>query len=362
MAENKEDYVTDPDSEELSCALPVVPERELDPNMDPFRFEAIRVIDKKWANGTVLHYYFFDQPTDGEWVGGPDQQQAVRDAFQAWKDINIGLEFEEVDLREEAEVRIGFLLGGGSWSYVGRDVIDLVPDHDKRTMNLGWNVTTAFGRDTAIHEIGHTLGLRHEHQNPNSGIVWDEDSVYAYFTGPPNNWTREQTERNVLQKIHPRTVEGSDWDSDSIMHYSFGAGLINLPEQFRGGLRPEPGLSELDIDWARRFYPPLAVEEEETLAPFEVQRIGIGPSEQVNFRIRPTFTRRYSIQTFGQSDVVMVLFEVRDGQPRFLAGDDDSGQDLNSRLQLRLVRGREYILRVRLYYKDVSGETAVFMW
>ena len=183
MAENKEDYVFDSDSEELRCALAVVPERELDPNLDPFRLGAIRVIDKKWVNGTVLHYYFFDQQSDGDWVGAPNQLDAVRAAFQTWKEIGIGLEFEEVDVREEAEVRIGFRLGGGSWSYVGRDVVDLVPDQNKRTMNLGWNVTTPFGRDTALHEIGHTLGLKHEHQNPNSGIVWNEQAVYDYFNG-----------------------------------------------------------------------------------------------------------------------------------------------------------------------------------
>ena len=362
MAEKKKDYVTEPESEELFCALPEVPERELDPNIDPFRLEAIRVVAKQWANGTVLHYYFFDRATDGGWVGAPDQQQAVRDAFQTWKDLDIGLVFEEVDVREEAEVRIGFLLGDGSWSAVGRDVIDLIPDPNRRTMNLGWSVTTPFGRDTAVHEIGHTIGLKHEHQSSNSGIVWDEDAVYAYFTGPPNNWTRAQTDWNVLNKIDPRTVEGSVWDSDSIMHYSFRAGLIDLPAQFRNGLTPAPGLSDLDIEWARRFYPPLPVEDEKTLAPFEVQRIEIDPGEQVDFHIRPTYSRRYTIQTFGQSDVVMVLFEVRDGQPRFLAGDDDSGQDLNARLRVRLVRGREYILRVRLYYEHVSGETAVFMW
>jgi hypothetical protein len=362
MANTKEDCDTEQDLRELFCSLPTVPERELDPNIDPFRLEAIRVIAKQWANGTLLHYYFFNQAADGGWVGAENQQQAVRDAFQHWKDLDIGLVFEEVDRRQEAEVRIGFLLGGGSWSYVGRDVIDLVPDPNKRTMNFGWNLATPFGRDTALHEIGHTLGLKHEHQNPNSGIVWDEDAVYAYFTGPPNNWTRAQTDRNVLNKIDPRTVEGSVWDSDSIMHYSFGRGLIDLPVQFRDGLTPDPGLSDMDIEWTRRFYPPLAEEDEKTLAPFEVQRIEIDAGEQVDFHIRPTATRRYTIQTFGRSDVVMALFEARDGQPRFLAGDDDSGSDLNARLQLRLVRGREYVLRVRLYFAQVRGETAVFMW
>jgi len=157
-------------------------------------------------------------------------------------------------------------------------------------------------------------------------------------------------------------VEGSVWDSDSIMHYSFGRGLIDLPVQFRDGLTPDPGLSDMDIEWTKRLYPPLAEEDEKTLAPFEVQRIEIDAGEQVDFHIRPTATRRYTIQTFGRSDVVMALFEARDGQPRFLAGDDDSGSDPNARLQLRLVRGREYVLRVRLYFAQVRGETAVFMW
>jgi len=42
------------------------------------------------------------------------------------------------------------------------------------------------GFDTALHEIGHTLGLKHEHQNPYAGIVWDEEEVYAYTAKPPN--------------------------------------------------------------------------------------------------------------------------------------------------------------------------------
>ena len=50
------------------------------------------------------------------------------------------------------------------------------------------------------HELGHVLGLYEEHQNPNSGIVWDEEAVYALMTGPPNHWTREQTQQTILRK------------------------------------------------------------------------------------------------------------------------------------------------------------------
>ena len=53
-------------------------------------------------------------------------------------------------------------------------------------MNFGWDLTQPGEIDTAIHEIGHTLGFPHEHQNPHAGIVWDEEAVYAALAQPPN--------------------------------------------------------------------------------------------------------------------------------------------------------------------------------
>ena len=78
--------------------------------------------------------------------------------------------------------------------------------------------------------------------------------------------------------------------------------------------------------------------------------------------LRPTATRKYTLQTFGASDTVMVLFERADGQLRYLAGDDDSGEDRNATFRLKLFQGREYVVRVRLYFSQGSGETAVMMW
>ncbi|MFS0855820.1 hypothetical protein [Paenibacillus taichungensis] len=50
------------------CSLPIVPEREFNADVNPNRREVIAQIDRKWVNGTVLHYYFFDKETDGEYV------------------------------------------------------------------------------------------------------------------------------------------------------------------------------------------------------------------------------------------------------------------------------------------------------
>jgi hypothetical protein len=211
------------------CSLPPVAPRELPAGMDPARVEAILVNESKWVNHTVLHYYFFDRETDGEHVFGADgtsqwrpwttdkaHQDVVRNAFDHWKDQGIGLEFVEVTSRDEAEIRVGFMEGDGAWSYLGRQILDR--GVNERTMNFGWDLLRAPREaDTALHEIGHTLGLPHEHQNPNAGIVWDEEKVYTTLGGPPNNWSRDTTQWNILRKIEPDTVQGSNWDPDSIM-------------------------------------------------------------------------------------------------------------------------------------------------
>ena len=69
-----------------------------------------------------------------------------------------------------------------------------------------------------------------------------------------------------------------------------------------------------------------------------------------------------SIQTFGKSDTVMVLFEEQNGDLKYIDGDDDSGTDLNSQIKVRLYQGKRYILRIRLYFNSVAGETSVMVW
>jgi hypothetical protein len=355
------------------CSLPVVPERVLGPEVDPHRASLIRSLDDKWVNGTVLHYYFFDQRTDGRkvflsngtsqwraWTTNEREKDIVRRAFETWKDLGIGLEFEEVDSRDEAEIRIGFERGDGAWSYIGRQILEV--GRDERTMNFGWDLTEPGEIDTAIHEIGHAIGFPHEHQNPNAGIVWDEPAVYAALAQPPNRWDRQTTFHNIIRKIDPDEVQGSVWDPNSIMHYPFSAHMIKRPEEYwEKGLTPAGGLSERDRTWVRNFYAPLE-EELEELVPFKAAELAIAAGEQRDFTIRPTATRKYSISTFGTSDTVMVLFEADNDALRYLTGDDDSGESYNANLHVKLFKGREYVLRIRLYWRERAGETAVMMW
>src|ERR1043165_9647501 len=95
----------------------------------------------------------------------------------------------------------------------------------------------------------------------------------------------------------------------STMEYDFERGLIDEPEKYDiNGLTPPGTLSAADKQWALKWYPPLQ-STLPTLQPFQAVSFELAAGQQVDYAIKPTASRKYTIETKGASDTLLVLFE-----------------------------------------------------
>jgi hypothetical protein len=143
------------------------------------------------------------------------------------------------------------------------------------------------------------------------------------------------------------------------MEYEFDPGLIDEPDQYDlHGLYPPGTLSSMDKTWVLKWYPGVT-SQPASLKPFQSVAVDLAAGQQVDFVIQPPESRRYTIATKGGSDTLLVLFEEIAGQPRYLAADDDSGENRNASITYKLFTGRTYHVRLRLYYPGQSGTTSL---
>lgn len=181
--------------------------------------------------------------------GDSDLIRKVKEKFSMWSPYATKIKFEYVT-DGKADVRIGFEQNGQSWSYIGQEIFDQPPDQP--TMNFGWfNNTTddAELERVAVHEMGHTLGFIHEQSQPLADIDWDEEAVYAYFK-EHDNWDRDTTYHNVLERYSKQITQFTAYDPTSIMHYFIDAQLLKSRRPISGGNK----LSELDKAFAKQLY------------------------------------------------------------------------------------------------------------
>lgn len=187
----------------------------------------------KWKNG-VVPYYLSGAFTD-------DEVATIREAMDSWE-AEADVRFVEVSPRASAYKIIK--VNQNTWSSsVGENNSDC-----HMIFGNGGNVSSH-----VLHELGHALGLLHEHQRPDRDrfirILW-QNLITQYKTN-------YELEDNPLI-----TEERYDYDYNSIMHYpanSFSSdGFSNTMESLDSG-KPINRLNiitTLDADKVREIYGP----------------------------------------------------------------------------------------------------------
>src|SRR5262249_10077151 len=129
-------------------------------------------------------------------------------------------------------------------------------------------------RAIVLHEFGHALGFKHEHQHPtegcNSDFRWEDDpdyqpttdirgqyiqnkngrrpGIYTWAAGPPNYWPKRMVDHNMRQLPQSHMYKTTAFDAQSIMKYSFPVWMFARGENspcFSAGTNKE--LSKMDV-------------------------------------------------------------------------------------------------------------------
>lgn len=205
-------------------------------------FEFAAIMAKKWNKKTLRVLIIKPDDYSGE----------ILNAFNEWSNYT-GIEFNAAYDYNDSDIRVSFERNSGHWSYIGREAehISLV---GKPTINFDPSdlerIDSKKRMGIFLHEIGHSLGLIHEHQKEMSPIIWNKEKVYndcqTWF-----GWDRNNVDHNIFNSYNSNDLFYSkEFDINSIMIYAIPSGWSSNYEIHETNTE----LSELDKSFAKAFY------------------------------------------------------------------------------------------------------------
>ncbi len=164
---------------------------------------------KLWENGSRLRVLFLD--------GSAARRARVTSLAKEWEKYgNIHFDFVE---SPPAEIRVTFR-DSGNHATLGTDALRR-SDQKIHTLSLSaLSADQVFSDKTILHELGHALGIEHEHLSPVSALELDREKILkdCFFR---YGLKRDVCEHAIFQELDREGVTAFDFDPHSVMGYDF---------------------------------------------------------------------------------------------------------------------------------------------
>lgn len=244
-------YKNREESKEMIPTVKEIERRNANGDVVKEKVYAVLLKERLWLNGSTLDVVFWEPFPS---VEIHDQIEGYIREWEALSNLSIRVFDTKDDFARRgdgnAEIRVTFSKKGHySWIGTGSVYSRL---QNEESMNLEFTVNTDASevRRTTLHEFGHALGFKHEHQNPVGGIRWKQPDALEYYKNR-TGWDDAKIRRNIFDTLDQAAIVGGTFDEQSIMAYSVPERITLNNVEIGNNTR----LSEGDKKWVQVVYP-----------------------------------------------------------------------------------------------------------